>query len=94
MNIYIEKVDDSKQVITPGMAAKLRNAWTIRHTDQLSQAQKDYLQTIKKVHYSPEQVICFHHYTLDKTLTMRINKLYVLRCAYCNNTYTTDHKPE
>lgn len=56
-----------------------------------SEKQKDFMESVIAVQYSPDQVYCFHSYKLDKTIAMRTSNIYIYICANCNRKETVDN---
>jgi hypothetical protein len=90
MNITLEFIDYKTKPITPAMASKLRDGWNSYNTLELPQQQ--FLDTVAKIHYGPDEVYCLHRYHQVKTIAMRYSNLYVMQCQQCNKQYTTDMK--
>lgn len=91
MNTTIEFTDYTTKIITPSMAMKLRDGWNSYNT--LNKEQQQYIDTIAKIHYGPDDTYCLHRYKKAKTIAMKYSKLYVMKCKQCDVQFTTDVLP-
>lgn len=91
MAIKLETIDFKEIPITDKQAIEIREAWILRDRNILPREKMDFLNTIAKIKYSPEQVFCLHRFKKKRTIEgIHGSQFYIMICKQCDTTFTTD----
>lgn len=91
LEVY-EKVDGRTVLnVLPSVANEVKTCWLTKKYK--SDKQKQFVNNVMKIRYSPEQVFCLHRYYIKQHFVIGKSKAYIMGCRNCEFIYPTDTLP-